>query len=248
MRTRAYGVGAALAALLALAPGAALAGPPFKTDDPIPTDTGHWELYGPLIEASGTRSAFEGSAGVEINYGAAPNVQLTLGVPAAFAHDETGTSWGRGDLELSAKYRFYNDEASGFSAAVFPGLTLPTASGDLGSPNATVFLPVWAQKDAGPWSVFGGGGYTINPGRENRDYWSGGIAVSREVSERLLLGAEIDRQGADTVGGRATTELGVDMIVQLEGPFRLLASAGPSFTEGDGSPALHAFLALGADF
>ena len=32
----------------------AWAGPPFLTDDPEPTETGHWEIYGPLLETEGS--------------------------------------------------------------------------------------------------------------------------------------------------------------------------------------------------
>ena len=107
---------------------------------------------------------------------------------------------------------------------------------------------MWAQKDAGPWSVFGGGGYAINPGRGNRNYWTGGVAVSRQLSERLLLGVEADRQCADTDDGRASTSLGLGAILQLKAPFRLLSSAGPTFIDGQGSAGFHAFVALGIDF
>jgi hypothetical protein len=58
----------------------------------------------------------------------------------------------------------------------------------------TALLPVWAQKDMGPWSLFGGG-YAINPGDGNRNYWTGGIALTRQASKQLLLGVEADRQG-----------------------------------------------------
>jgi hypothetical protein len=109
-------------------------------------------------------------------------------------------------------------------------------------------LPVWAQKDAGPWSVFGGGGYAINPGAGNRNFWTGGVAVSRQVSERLLVGVEVDREGADTDDGEAATSLGLGAILQLKEPFRLLGSAGPTWVDGEGSPGFHAFLALGLDF
>jgi len=98
-----------------------------------------------------------------------------------------------------------------------------------------------------PWSVFGGGGYAVNPGSGNRDYWSGGIAVTRQLGKRLLLGVEADRQGPDTDGGRASTSLGAGAIVELGGPFRLLASGGPTWTDGGGS-GFHAFAALGLDF
>lgn len=94
-------------ALVALMmPSVAWAGPPFMTDDPEPTDTGHWEIYGPLVEVGGTGPDYEGAAGVEINYGAAPDLQLTVGIPVAFTHAAGKTETGLADLEVSAKYRF----------------------------------------------------------------------------------------------------------------------------------------------
>lgn len=230
-----------------LLPGAAWAGPPFLTDDPEPTDTGHWEIYAPLVESEGKGEDYEGAVGVELNYGAAPGLQLTAALPVDYVHDSSGFHWGRGDLELSAKYRFYHDGGAGLSVAIFPGLTLPTGSHGMGNSKVTALLPVWAQKDLGPWSLFGGGGYAINPGSGNRDYWTGGVAATREVSKNLLLGMEADRQGPDTVGGRASTSLGLGAILQLKQPFRLLASGGPTFVDGGDAAGFHAFVAMGLD-
>ena len=96
-------------------------------------------------------------------------------------------------------------------------------------------------------SVFGGGGYAINPGAGNHDYWTGGVAVTRQVGNGLLLGVEAQRQGSDTIDGRASTSLGLGAIYQLSAPFRLLASGGPTFIDGGGS-GCHAFVALGLSF
>lgn len=155
---------------------------------------------------------------------------------------------GAGDVAVSAKYRFYHDEDAGLSIAAFPGITLPTASNGQGSGKVTALLPVWAQKDIGPWSLFGGGGYAINPGVGNRNYWTGGIAVSRQMTSKLLLGIEAERQGADTIGGNGSTSLGLGAIYQLKAPFRLLASGGPTFEDGGGAAGFHIFMALGLDF
>jgi hypothetical protein len=127
-------------------------------------------------------------------------------------------------------------------------VTLPTSGRGLGNSKATALLPVWAQKDMGGWSLFGGGGYAINPGRGNRDYWTGGVAVTRQLSKALLVGFEADRQGADAIGARASTSLGAGAILRLKPPFRLLASGGPTFEDGASSPGFHAFAALGLDF
>lgn len=239
---------AAAIVVLAAFPCLAWAGPPFLTDDPEPTETGHWEIYAPAFDAAGKGRDYEGAAGAELNYGAAPNVQVTVGLPVSYVHGSGGLESGRGDLEVSVKYRFFHDEAKGISVAAFPGLTLPTASHGLGAGRVTALFPVWAQKDAGPWSVFGGGGYAINPGPGNRNYWTAGLAVSRQISERLLIGVEADRQGADTDNGRASTSLGIGAILQLKKPFRILASAGPTYADGGGAPDFHVFAALGLDF
>lgn len=242
-------LGAAAAGLIAsLVPALARAGPPFLTDDPEPTQTGHWEIYAPEADAVGKGAEYGGSFGAELNYGAAADLQLTLGLPASYAHDESGFQVGWGDLRFSAKYRFYHDEGAGISVAVFPGVTLPTASRGLGSKRVTALMPIWAQKDIGSWSIFGGGGYALNPGTGNRNYWTGGLAVARTFSNRLLVGAEVDRRGADTVAGSASTSLGLGAIVKLQPPFRLLASGGPTFVDGDGTAGFHAFVALGLDF
>ena len=223
----------------------AWAGPPFLTDDPAPTETGHWEIYAPYVEAEGRGRDFDGETGIELNYGAAPDLQLTVALPAAYAHDEQGWHWGAGDAELSVKYRFYQD--GGFSLATFPAMTLPTASNGLGHGKVTGFLPIWFEQDKGSWSVFGGGGYAINPGPGNKDYWSGGVAIARQFGEKLQIGLEVDRQGADSSDNDASTSLGIGAIYQLKGPFRLLASGGPTI-EDSGSTGFHMFVALGENF
>jgi hypothetical protein len=233
---------------IALTTTSALAGPPFMTDDPVPTDTGHWEIYGPIVEGEGQGADFAGSVGPEINYGAAPDVQITVGLPVTFTHDATGMKWGAGDVGVSVKYRFYQNERTGLSIAAFPALTLPTASHGMGSGRVTAFLPVWAQKDVGQWSIFGGGGYAINPGAGNRNHWRGALAVTRQLNSRLLVGVEADRQGAETLGGSGSTRFGVGAIYHLKRPFRLLASGGPVFDDAGGPAGFHSFVALGLDF
>ena len=237
---------APLALVALLAPLVCLGGPPFLTDDPEPTDTGHWEIYAPYFEAEGRGNTFAGSSGAELNFGAAKNLQLTVGLPAAYTHEAGLWHWGAGDFELSAKYRFYHDEDAGLQVAIFPGVTLPTASRGLGAKSATGLLPIWGQKDFDEWSVFGGGGYAINPGSENRDYWTGGLAITRSFGERLLLGLEADRRGRDAADGRASTSFGLGFIYDLPGPLRVLASGGPTHEDG-GRTGFHAFVALGIE-
>lgn len=224
----------------------ALAGPPYETDDPEPTDLGHWEIYA-FTAIDGDDGNIDGAAGVDLNYGAVEGVQLTATLPVGFAHQAGQSGWrtGGGDVELGVKYRFLNREQASFSAAIFPRVILPTSSNGFGGSQARLLLPMWAQKDIGPWSVFGGGGYEINPGANNRDFWQGGLAVTRTISERWSIGGEVTRQGPDSVSALSTTSLGVGSIVKLGGPVSLLVSGGPSFAGRQTSYHLYAALGFG---
>ena len=234
------------ALLLAAAAAPAWAGPPYLTDDPAPTDTGHWEIYG-FTAAEGHRSDIDTDAGFDLNYGAIKDVQLTATLPLSFTH-AAQECWhgGAGDAELAVKYRFVSDERSGFSAAIFPRVILPTASHSPGE-KARFLLPLWLQKDfAGGTSVFGGGGYMINPGAGNRDFWQGGIAVTQDVGKKLSVGAEVIRQGSDALGGTSQTRADLGAIVQLSEHYALLFSGGPTWA--DHRTGYHAYAALGLNF
>lgn len=228
------------AALLA-AP--AQAGPPFLTDDPVPTDIGHWEMYA-FSAAEGRRSDFDGAAGLDLNYGPVKGLQLTATLPLSFSHVR-GEGWqgGSGYVELGVKYRFFQNDERVLSASIFPRVILPTAAH---SPDekTRLLLPLWIGKDfAGDTSVFGGGGYLINPGSGNRNVWQVAIAVTHELSEQFLVGAEVTQQGADVVGGTAQTRAGLGAIIHLSGPASLLFSGGPTWA--DRQTGYHLYGAIG---
>lgn len=231
-------------ALACATPG--FAGPPYETDDPEPTELGHWELYN-FVDVDGRAGQVDGAAGLDLNYGAAKGLQLTATIPAAFAR-EPGRGWraGTGELELAAKYRFVNDEKSGWQAAVFPRVILRTASVHLGGTRARLLLPLWVQKDVGRTSIFGGGGYEINPGAGNRDFWQAGIALTHDFSDKLSLGTEVAWSSPDVQGGDSTVGVNVGMIRKLGGPFALLIAAGPSFSGG--KTGYHGYGALSLNF
>ena len=236
----------ALAALaLGGAASPALAGPPYLTDDPIPTDTGHWEIYA-FAGGEGFGSALDAGAGTDLNYGPVKDVQLTATLPLSFAHDDTGWHSGTGDVEIGVKYRFFHDERSGVSAAIFPRAILPTAS-HLPGEKTRILLPLWVGKDfAGGTSLFGGGGYLINPGAGNRDCWQAAVALTHVLGKEVSAGVELTHQGPDVAGGTAQTRAGAGAIVHLAGPASLLLSGGPTWA--DHRTGYHFYGALGLNF
>ena len=83
----------------------AVAGPPYLTDDPVPTDLGHWEIYS-FTAGEGHRSELDADAGLDLNYGAAARAMWSSALSIEFVHKEKG----------------------GFSVAVFPRAILPTTT------------------------------------------------------------------------------------------------------------------------
>ena len=215
-----------MATLLAAicAPAAAWAGPPYVTDDPEPTDTGHWEIYN-YVSGTGTPGDVVGEAGFDINYGGAPNLQLTAVIPAAF---QNANEAGPADIQLAVKYRFLQQQAGSWTpdVAFFPRVFVDTgAHYDPERPG--LFLPIWAEKDWGPWSLFGGGGWQFNPGAGQRNFWQSGVALSRAYGDRFSLGAEVYHQTATARDLKDFTGVNAGATYKLSSHWSLMASGGP---------------------
>jgi hypothetical protein len=227
----------ALGALLLL-PAPALAGPPFATDDPEPVELHHWEVY-LASQAVFGRAGFAGTAPhLEVNYGAAPEIQLHVIAPLALAAGGRGpTRYGPGDLELGAKLRFLDEDRTGVQAGTFPIVTLPTGSAarGLGEGGATVLLPIWLQRSLGPWTTYGGAAYHVRTAAGASDTWFLGWEVQRRVGP-LALGAEVYRETDSPRTLSGATGFSAGAILDLSGLHHLLASFGA------GGGDLHAYL------
>ena len=86
------------------------AGPPFRTDDPIPVDYHHGEIY---LFSTGTRDS-DGTGGVgpavEFNYGILSDTQFHLIVPMAYdAPRDEASHFGYGDTEIGVKCRLVHE-------------------------------------------------------------------------------------------------------------------------------------------
>jgi hypothetical protein len=112
---------------------------------------------------------------------------------------------------------------------------LPTAPRHGGPRQASLLLPLWIGREAGDWSVFGGGGYVINPGDGNRDFWQSGVAVTRQLGERWNLGGEVYHHSTDVRGGRSFAGVNLGLAYKLTDHWSLLGSGGPGVhNAGDG--------------
>ena len=176
----------------------AQAGPPFQTDDPTPVDLGHYEAYifstvdGTPVEIDPTGPAFE------FNWGAIPNIQLHAILPfgailpsnnPVYLPAGTGPSaFGLTDMELGIKYGFIKQTTHRPQIGSFTMFEIPTGSYSQGLGVGKVWykLPLWAEKEFGPWSLVGGLGYTVVPQTDYSNFLYGGLLVKRVLESRLV--------------------------------------------------------------
>jgi hypothetical protein len=181
----------------------AQAGPPFQTDDPTPVDLGHYEAYvfgtvdGTPAELDPVGPAFE------FNWGAIPNIQLHVILPFGAVMPSNNpvylpggagpSAYGLSDMELGFKYGFLKQTKHRPQIGSFTMFEMPTGSYSKGLGVGKVWykLPLWAEKEFGPWSLVGGMGYTVVPQKQYSNFLYGGFLVKRVVNEHWELSTEV---------------------------------------------------------
>ena len=215
----------ALCGALLLSFKTAHAGPPYLTDDPEPTDTGHFENYLYVLgtQAEGAFDAPE--TGIEVNYGAFADTQLTWSVPLNPNPGPGGMGIVWAPLGGGVKYRFMEEDENGWrpQAAIFPQISIPVGVAAHSSPVSEL-LPVWLQKSFGGWTSFGGGGFTNNPGAGNRDFAIYGWALQHQLTNNLALGAEIFGQTRNSNDDAAATAIGLAALYDFSDRWHVVGS------------------------
>jgi hypothetical protein len=249
----------------ALAPGLLLggarawaqAGPPFQTDDPTPVDLGHYEAY-VFATADGTPAEMdEVGPAFEFNWGAVPNIQLHAILPLggvwpsnnpAYLPGGVGASaFGVTDTELGVKWGFIKQTKHRPQIGSFTMFEIPTGSyaKGLGVGKVWYKLPLWAEKEFGPWSLCGGMGYTVAAQAGYQNYLYGGVLLKRVVSERLELSAEVfshAREGFAAAQTEASTLIDAGGYYHFKSPgLQLLFAYGHSVV---GQTENYAYLGL----
>ncbi len=198
-------------------------------------EPGGWEVD---VSTSGTRTA-AGWSGVapaaEANYGVAKGVQVHVVLPLGYAQPQHGRAGlGFGDAEFGVKVRLFEGGESGLpDVAAYPLIEAPVGNQALGfsTGHVQVFLPLWLQKTIDDWTLFGGGGYWINPGFGNKNFVFTGIGALRKVAENLSLGAELFYQGASATGQRGAAGGNLGAIYDVSETVHVLGSIGTGLTQ-----------------
>ena len=96
-------------------------GPPYITDDPEPVELYHSEFYIASYYFHGAFGTLGTLPHFEYNYGAAPNLQVHIISPMAYAQAPGGPfNYGYGATELGVKYRFIQEGKTTPMIGVFP--------------------------------------------------------------------------------------------------------------------------------
>ncbi len=239
---------ATIAILVATTISPAFAGPPYVTDDPTPTPYQHWEIYA-FGNGSKSRGGSGGAAGLDFNYGAGENLQLSMTLPMGYDNPtDGGSSVSLGNIELAAKYRFLHQDSDGWDVSVFPRVFLPAGLAKVGERHASLLLPVWIGKSWSDWSTFGGGGCVLNRGGGSKNFCVASWAVTRQVLRDLQLGVEIYHRSADEIGGRESTGASVGASYDLDDNWHVLASLGPGVQNAQETNRYSWYAALGLTF
>lgn len=169
-------------------------GPPMITDDPGTPGNGKFEIN---VAVAFNRLPDEISwdaPALDINYGVGDHIQLTLQTaPVILKRSDHGVIGGWGSTEAALKWRFLDEETSGFSVSIFPrvifNVTQSSVRRGLADDGTRVQCPVEIARKIGAFDVdLEVGTVAISVGRSE---WLYGIVGGIEVTKTTELMAEL---------------------------------------------------------
>jgi hypothetical protein len=208
-------------------------GPPFGTDDPEPVNFRHWEYYISSIN-NNQASVWSGTAPhIELNYGLIQNVQVHLLLPLNYiGSHQHSTTYGYADTEFGIKFRFVQESENSPQIGTFPILEIPTIkNSEFSSGRINIYLPVWLQKSWGKLTTYGGAGYWINPGANNKNWIFSGWEIQYDFSKAITLGGEIYYHSANTRDSSYETGFNIGGSLNPSEKIHFIFSAGHTFTK-----------------
>jgi hypothetical protein len=204
-------------------------GPPYYTNDPGTPGNLQWEInlgYMPFLYPN---QSVTHTPDVDINFGLGDRIQLTYESAWLRVANPSPVKYGMAQDQLGVKWRFYDNQDSGFAMSIFPQLSVnnPNNSVQRGiTPRgASLILPVEFSKKLGPidlnWEV----GYNfvhLGP-----DGWLAGAVVGHDFTKNLELDVEFYATGTFHPSANQET-LGGGLRYKIHPPVILLLMAGRS--------------------
>jgi hypothetical protein len=199
------------------------------TDDPDTPGNGNWEINAAVIGIHRHERWDFAAPDLDINYGWGSRVQLKVDVNWASASDDGGKRLsGLGATDFGVKWRFVDEDRSGFALSVYPqvstNLSASSPRRGLTSDGKELFLPLEGSMAVGAFE------FDAELGRNfvqrGPDEWLGGVVVAHPVGADVEIGLELH-------GALAESQLGT--LINLGAHWRLaphltlLSAAGREF-------------------
>jgi hypothetical protein len=169
-------------------------GPPMITDDPGTPGNGKWEINLAIaFEHRSDETSYDLPA-IDLNYGVGEYVQLTLQTaPVLLTRDDRGPIAGLGGTEAAVKWRFVDQEKSGFDMSMFPrvifNVTQSSVRRVLADDGTRFQIPFQIAKTFGRFHADAEAGPVgISVGRSE---WLYGIVGALDVAKPTMLMAEL---------------------------------------------------------
>jgi hypothetical protein len=127
------------------------------------------------------------------------------------------------------KYCFIHETKNLPQIGIFPIVEIPTIKNpEFNNGKTQVFIPVWAQKSWGKLTTYGGLGYGINPGTNNKNWIFTGWEIQYDFSPGFMLGGELYYHSSDANGSRSVTACSIGGSVNFTQKFHFIFSLGHS--------------------
>jgi hypothetical protein len=189
----------------------AQAGPPLITNDPDTPGNGNWEINLAIAGTHGSDDWEPAAPDLDINYGLGERIQLSahLSWNHLRANDDRWQS-GLGPVELAVRWRFMDEERSGFSMAIQPHWASSWSASarhrGLAPANDEFALPLQAARHFG--DAIAGIEIGRNFIRHEPDEWQAGAFYSRECPLAVRCLIEVNSVWAHAAGPETILNVG----------------------------------------
>ena len=216
------------------------------TDDPGTPGPGKWENNIAIaFEHRPHETAYDLPA-IDLNYGVGEHIQLTLqGGPVLLKRSGHGLIGGLGGTEAAVKWRFLDEEKSGFDASMFPrvlfNITQSSVRRGLAEDGTRFQIPFQVAKAFGRFHTdaeFGPLASTLG-----RSEWIYGIVGGVELAKTTMLMAEL--HGTSRMNfTRDILTVNVGLRRQLTEARILIASIGHELRDPDQARSFIGYLGV----
>jgi hypothetical protein len=221
-------------------------GPPMITDDPGTPGPGKWEINLAIaFEHRPNETSFDAPA-IDLNYGVGENIQLTLqGGPVLLKRSGRGVVGGLGGTEAALKWRFLDEEKSGFDVSMFPrvifNIEQSSVRRGLAEDGTRFQIPFQVAKTFGRFHAdaeFGPLTSTIG-----RSEWIYGIVGGVELAKTTMVMAELHGTSRMNLT-RDVLTVNVGLRHQLTDARILIASIGHELRDPDQARSFIGYLGV----